>query len=97
MELSLLTNYHVRNSFRKVDGNLSLFPKRYSVGALNLPNRPLHVITGKLHDDYFQTGNSLCLYPFNHLTPRSDHYINSSNNFNTLSSKQVMRIKRIIN
>ena len=24
---------------------------------------------------------------------KSDHYINSSNNFNTLSSKQVMRIK----
>ena len=34
---------------------------------------------------------------FNPLTPRSDQYINSSNNFNTLSSKQVMRIKRIIN
>ena len=29
---------------------------------------------------------------FNPLTPRSDHYINSSNHFNTLSSKQVMKI-----
>ena len=36
-------------------------------------------------------------FSFNPLTTRSDHYINSSNNFNTLSSKQVMRIKRIIN
>ena len=32
----------------------------------------------------------------NPLTPRSDQYINSSNNFNTLSSKLVMRTKRII-
>ena len=30
-------------------------------------------------------------------TPKSDHYINYSTNFNTLSRKQVMRIKRIIN
>ena len=37
------------------------------------------------------------IYQNNHLTPRSDQYINSSDNFNTLSSKQVMRIKRIIN
>ena len=35
-------------------------------------------------------------YFLNPLTPRSDQYINSSNNFNTLSSKQVMRIKKII-
>ena len=34
---------------------------------------------------------------FNPLTPRSDHYMNSSNYFNTMSSKQVTRIKRIIN
>ena len=33
----------------------------------------------------------------NPLTTRSDQYINSSNNFNTLSSKQVVRIKGIIN
>ena len=31
------------------------------------------------------------------LTPKSDQYINSPFNFNTLSSRQVMRIKKIIN
>ena len=40
---------------------------------------------------------SVPLLLVNPLTPKSDHYINSSNNFSTLSSKQVMRIKRIIN
>ena len=33
----------------------------------------------------------------NALTPMGDHYTNSSINFNTLSSKEVMRIKIIIN
>ena len=34
---------------------------------------------------------------FNSLTPRSDQYINSVFHFNTLSSRQVMRIRKIIN
>ena len=34
---------------------------------------------------------------FNPFTPRSDQHINSPYNFNTLSSKQVMGIKKIIN
>ena len=34
---------------------------------------------------------------FNSLTSRSDQYANSCSNFITLSSKQVMRIKIIIN
>ena len=38
----------------------------------------------------------IALY-FNPFTPRSDQHINSSYNFNTLSSRQVMRIKKIIN
>ena len=33
----------------------------------------------------------------NPFTPRSDQYINSPFNFNTLSSGHVMRIKKIIN
>ena len=33
---------------------------------------------------------------FNPLTFRSDQYINSPYNFNTMSSRQVMRIKKII-
>ena len=33
----------------------------------------------------------------NPFTPRSDQYINSPFNYNTLSSRQVMRIKKIIN
>ena len=33
----------------------------------------------------------------NPLTPRSDQYINSPYNFSTLSSRQVMRIEKIIN
>ena len=36
----------------------------------------------------------LLFYP---LPPRSDQYINSPYNFNTMSSRQVMRIKKIIN
>ena len=31
------------------------------------------------------------------LTPRSDRYVNSPYNFNTLSSRQVMKMKKIIN
>ena len=34
---------------------------------------------------------------FHPLTPRSDQHINSPYTFNTLSSQQVMRIKKIIN
>ena len=33
----------------------------------------------------------------NPLTPRSDQHINSPYDFNTLSSRQVMRIKKTIN
>ena len=33
----------------------------------------------------------------NPLTPRSDKYVNSPYNFNILSSRQVMRVKKIIN
>ena len=33
----------------------------------------------------------------NPLNPRSDQYVNSPDNFNTLSSRQVVRIKKIIN
>ena len=34
---------------------------------------------------------------FNPLTPRSDQYLNSPYNSNTLSSRQVIGIKKIIN
>ena len=34
---------------------------------------------------------------FNPLTPRSDQHIDSPSNFDTLSSRQVMRIEKIIN
>ena len=34
---------------------------------------------------------------FNPFTSRSDYHVNSPYNFNTLSSRQVMRIKKIIN
>ena len=34
---------------------------------------------------------------FNPFNPRSDQYVNSLYNFNTLSSRQVMRINKIIN
>ena len=34
---------------------------------------------------------------FDPFTTRSDHFINSPYNFNTLLSRQVMRIKKIIN
>ena len=33
---------------------------------------------------------------FNPFTPRSDQYINSLDSFNTLSSRQVIRINKII-
>ena len=33
----------------------------------------------------------------NPLTPRSDQNINSPYNFNTLSSRKIMRIEKIIN
>ena len=36
------------------------------------------------------------IYSFKPLTPRSNHFINSPYNFDTLSSRQVMRIKKII-
>ena len=35
--------------------------------------------------------------PFDTQNPRSDQFINYPDNFNTLSSRQVMRIKKIIN
>ena len=35
------------------------------------------------------------LREFNPLIPKSDPYVNSPYNFNTLSSRQVMRIKKI--
>ena len=37
------------------------------------------------------------LHLLNPLIPRSDQYMNSPLHFNTLSSRQVMRIKTIIN
>ena len=36
-------------------------------------------------------------HPVNPLTPRSDQNVNYPYNFNTLLSRQVMRIKKIIN
>ena len=40
------------------------------------------------------TFSSVFLHP---LTPRSDQYVNYPYNFNTLSSRQAMTIKKIIN
>ena len=38
-----------------------------------------------------------CFICFNPFTPKNDEYLNSPYNFNTWSSRQVMRIKKIIN
>ena len=46
---------------------------------------------------HFLGGVCLIKVSINPLTPRSDQYVNSPYNFNTLLSRQVMRIKKIIN
>ena len=42
-------------------------------------------------------GEQVSFWFINPLTPRSDQHINSPDNSNTLLSRQVMRIKKIIN
>ena len=45
----------------------------------------------------YHHNNCSVAHHINPLTPRSDKYVKSPYNFNTLSIRQVMRIKKIIN
>ena len=88
LETAIKLNLLHGNDAQQENGNVSSF-------AESIFEYPLE--RGKPEECFQHSWPKWIIWIVNPLSPRSDQYLNSPFNFNTLLSRQVMRIKKIIN